>query len=143
MPDLKRVCLAAAAVVLLAAIAGGQQASPFRQPPRMPPEITPGHGAPPLQPAPRVTVDLDNPQLRVLRYRVQPGGVVNLPNSSSGELIVALTGSELRTTTGLDLRTSTATVLRAGENRWIQQPSRILNPGTRTVEFLLIQPKRN
>jgi hypothetical protein len=139
MPDLKRVFFASAAAVLLAAIAGGQQAIPFRQPPRMPPDIMPGISATP----PHSSVDLDNSQLRVVRYRVEPGGVVNLPATASGELIVALTGLDLRTMTGLDLRTATGTALRAGETRWIPSGSWILNPGKRAGEFLLIQAKRN
>ncbi len=143
MPDLRRLLLASAAAVLLAAIAGGQQASPFRQPPRMPPDITPGNGAPPLEPPPRITVDLDNPGMRVVRYRLEPRQIVNLPAVASGELIVALSALELHTITGLDLRSSTSTALRPGETRWIPQGSWLVNPGRRSVEFLLIQPKQN
>ena len=138
MPDLKRLCFTLAAAVLLAAIAGGQQASPFRQPPRMPPELTPGNGAPPLAASPhlRTIVELDNAQMRVVRYRVEPREVLNLPGDSPGMLIVALSPLELRAS-------SSPVSLRAGETRWISPNSWLHNPNTRLGEFLLIQPKRN
>jgi hypothetical protein len=136
MPDLKRVILASAAAVLLAAIAGGQQASPFRQPPVMPPELTPGNGTPPLAPPPRIHVELDNAELRVIRYRIQMGGFASLPDSSPGALIVALTA--------LDLATSGGTVhLDAGNSRWIPHGFQMQNRAMRSCEFLVIQRKGN
>jgi hypothetical protein len=134
MPGLKRVCLAAAAVALLAAIAGGQQASPFRQPPRMPPEIMPGNGAPAIATSPhlRMFVELDNAQMRVVRYRLEAREILNLPDGSPGRLIVALGPLEVGTLS-----------LRSGQTRWIPPDSSVSNPGARVCEFLLIEPKRN
>jgi hypothetical protein len=140
MPDLKRVCLAAAAVALLAAIAGGQQVSPFRQPPRMPPEIMAPTTAfrPVIIHQAQPVVDLDNAQLRVLRLHIPRGDTWTVDGlASPGELLVAVTPLSLRTSTDIYR-------LNAGETRWITLPGHWLrNIGTEPCEFLLIQPKRN
>ena len=140
MPDLQRLCLAAATAVLLAAIAGGQPSSPFPQPPRMPPEIASPTALrfPPAVIQAQPVVDFDNAQLRVLRFHAAPRTIVNLvPSSAPGELLVAVTP--------LTLRTSTAIYqMKAGETRWLTLPGRwIHNLGTEPCEFLLVQPKRN
>jgi hypothetical protein len=140
MPDLKRVFFASAAAVLLAAIAGGQPASPIRQP-RMPPEIVPQPESPP-----HLSVDLDNAQLRVARYRLEPREIINVAAGSRGALVVALTDLSLRMsssapTTGAPL--SGALTMRAGETRWITPQAWINNAASSRCEFLLIEPKRN
>jgi hypothetical protein len=136
MPDLKRFCIATAAAALLAALAGGQQTSPFRQPPIMPPEITPGNGAPPLLGPLSVVLDLDNAQMRVVRYRLEPRQILELPGGSPGSLLVALSALQLRAGT-------TQESLRSGQTRWISPGAWVVGPDGRRGEFLLVQPKRN
>jgi hypothetical protein len=135
MPDLKRVCLASAAALLLAAIAGAQTVAPFRVPRPMPPEIMPSS---PDRLGAGIHVDLDNAQLRVARFKLPANDRLQLPllPGSAGELIVAVTPVTLRTPSGT-LR------LDVGETRWLTGPLALQNLSAEECEFLLIQPKRN
>jgi hypothetical protein len=160
MPDLKRVCFAAAAVALLAAIAGGQQTSPFRQPPIMPPEIAPGNGAPPAWPhgtfnanpatvrpilpgsPDRFPIELDNAQMRVTRFTVPPSQQLWLPldETAPGVLLVALADSDIeimRLPGALKLR------MAAGSTRWIEGSwVAVRNAGSQPRQFLAIETKQ-
>ena len=132
MPDLKRVCLASAAALLLAALAGGQTVSPFRIPRPMPPEIMPSS---PDRLGAGIHVDLDNAQLRVARFKVPPRGSQSIP-VTPGALLVALAPMTIRTPS-VTLHVDT------GETRWLTGPLTLQNLSPDECEFLLIQPKRN
>jgi hypothetical protein len=131
MPDLKRLLLASAAVVLLAAIAGGQQTSPFRQPPRMPPEIM---AAPKGGHHVSFRVEIDNQQMRVTRYTLEPRDRWIVP---SGALLVAVTDLNLQTRSGMR-------PMAGGETRWIEDSATwVHNLASTPYRYLVIEPKRN
>jgi hypothetical protein len=130
MPDLTRLLSASAAAVLLAAIAGGQQTSPFRQPPIMPPELAPET---PITIKPNVAVtrlphpilsgqfqvELDNAQMRVMRFTVPQAQRFWLPldETAPGILVVALADSDI---TIQHLSGTEKVRMAAGTTRWIE-----------------------
>jgi len=130
MPDLRRLLLTSGAVVLLAAVAGGQQqASPFRQPPRMPPEIMPRSRS-----VVSPTLELDNQQVRVMRYALDPGDRWIVAANS---LLVAVTGLAVESPSGVQQ-------LVAGETRWIADSGTwVHNLSSARCRYLVIQPKHN
>ena len=153
MPDLKRVFLASAAALLLAAIAGGQQASPFRQPPIMPPELAP---EPPLKIKPNAPVarlphpilsgqfqvELDNAQMRVTRFTVLHSQRSWLPldESTPGILLVALADSDV---TIQRLHGTDRIRMAAGSTRWIESSwVSIQNWSGQPRQFLAIETKQ-
>jgi hypothetical protein len=141
MPDWKRWIYAGAAGVLLAAMAGGQERSPFPQPRIMPPELMPEQSfrmsRPAVSPA-AWSVELDNAQMRVMRFNLRAHARQPLPAKwSAGELLVAISDVELQ------MGTSTLR-MGAGETKWIAADRPwVQNTGDRECEFLVVQPKRN
>jgi len=154
MPDLKRVFLASAAALLLAAIAGGQQASPFRQPPIMPPEIAPEPRPLTIKPnrfvtrlphpilSDRFQVELDNAQMRVMRFTVPQSQRCWLPldETSAGILLVALADSDV---TIQRLHGTEKVRIAAGSTRWIEGSwVSIQNWSGQPRQFLAIETKQ-
>jgi hypothetical protein len=143
MPDLKRVLLASA-TVLLAAIASGQTVSPFRVPRPMPPDINPGNGAPALSPPGQLFLtELDNEQMRVRRFIMPRSEQWWLPLEvlAPGVLLVALADSDLEIT---DASGRHRVHLNAGLTKWIVGGGRVglKNVGSGPRQFLAIETKR-
>lgn len=153
MPDLRRFLSATAAAALLAAVAGGQQSSPFRQPPRMPPELAP---EPPITIKPNVSiqhlphpilsgqfrVELDNAQMRVTRLTIQNSQRSWLPldETTPGILLVALADSDI---TIQGLHGSDKVRMAAGATRWVEGSwVSIQNWSGQPRQFLTIETKQ-